>query len=76
MKARERVGSTFCLFGFGFEQDYCAFNRDRLTAEFRRQFEGAGRDGAFVAGTPIMPPDAKPEAVDFYFAEARRPGQY
>ena len=73
---RERVGPHFCLFGYGYEQDYCEFRRERLTAELQRQIEGAGRGGAFVAGTPIMPPDARPEAVDFYFAEARRLGQY
>lgn len=73
---RERVGPHFCLFGYGYEQDYCEFRRERITAELQRQIEGAGRGGAFVAGTPIMPPDARPDAVDFYFAEARRLGQY
>ena len=73
---RQRVGPSFCLFGFGFENDYCTFNRPRLSAELKRQIEGAGRDGAFVVGTPIMPPNARAEAVDFYFAEARRIGKY
>lgn len=69
---RKRVGPRLCLFGFGYENDYCENNRSALSAELRRQFEGAGRDGAFIAGTPIMPPNARPEAVDFYFDEARR----
>jgi uroporphyrinogen-III decarboxylase len=76
VEIRERVGPKFCLFGFGFENDYCTFNRERLSDEFRRQFEGAGKDGAFIAGTPIMPPNANPDAVDFYFAEVRRIGRY
>lgn len=76
VEIRRRVGPKFCLFGFGYERDYCEFNRVGLSAELRRQFEGAGRDGAFIAGTPIMPPNAQPEAVDFYFAEARRIGVY
>ena len=76
VKIRERVGPEFCLFGFGLENDYCTFNRRRLSEEFERQFEGAGKDGAFIAGTPIMPPNADLDAVEFYFAEARRIGQY
>lgn len=66
----------FCLFGFGLEHDYCTFNRAGLTTELQRQIRGAGPHGAFVAGTPIMPPDADPDAVDFYFSEARRLGRY
>jgi len=73
---RERVGPRFCLFGFGRENDYCTFNREGLSSELARQIRGAGSDGAFVVGTPIMPPNAQPEAVDFYFAEARRLGEY
>ena len=73
---RERVGPRFCLFGFAFENDFCTFRREVLSRELARQIHGAGRDGAFVAGTPIMPPNANPEAVDFYFAEARRLGRY
>ena len=69
---RERVGPRFCLFGFGYEHDYCTCNRAGLTAELERQISGAGADGAFVVGTPIMPPDADPAAVDHYFSEARR----
>ncbi|NQU10980.1 hypothetical protein HQ590_09335 [bacterium] len=76
VEIRKRVGPKFCLFGFGYEYDYCTFNRAGLTNEFGRQFAGAGADGAFVAGTPIMPPNANPEAVDFYFREARRIGTY
>lgn len=69
---RRRVGPRFCLFGFGYERDYCTFDRAGLTRELERQVRGAGMDGAFIAGTPIMPPDANPAAVDHYFAEARR----
>jgi len=76
VEVRKRVGPEFCLFGFGYENDYCTFNRERLSGEFQRQFEGAGRDGAFIAGTPIMPPNADPDAVDFYFSEVRRTGKY
>jgi len=76
VKIRRRVGPTFCLFGFGFENDYCTFNQPGLTGELQRQLEGAGRGGAFVAGTPIMPPNAQPAAVDYYFGEARRLGEY
>jgi hypothetical protein len=76
VEIRRRVGPRFCLFGFGYENDYCEFNRDGLTREAQRQIEGAGRDGAFVAGTSIMPPNARPEAVDFYFREVRRLGKY
>ena len=76
VEIRTRVGPDFCLFGFGLEYDYCTFNRASLSSELERQIEGAGRDGAFVAGTPIMPPNALPEAVDFYFSEARRLGKY
>jgi len=73
---RKRVGPRFCLFGFAFENDFCTFRRDLLSSELARQIESAGHDGAFVAGTPIMPPNANPDAVDFYFAEARRLGRY
>ena len=73
---RKRVGDKFCLCGFGFENDYCTVNKSGLTAELHRQIEGAGCNGAFIAGTPIIPPNARPEAVDYYFAEARRLGSY
>ena len=73
---RARVGPRFCLFGFGDENDYCEDARPRLAAALARQFAGAGRDGAFVVGTPIMPPNARPAAVDFYFDEARRVARY
>lgn len=73
---RKRVGAGFCLFGFAFENDFCTFRKEALSREIGRQIAGAGSEGAFVAGTPIMPPNAKPEAVDFYFAEARRLGEY
>jgi len=76
VEIRKRVGPEFCLIGFGFEGDYVRLNRYGLTRELRRQIDGAGRDGAFIAGTPIMPPNAQPEAVDFYFAEAQRLGRY
>ena len=76
VEIRKRVGSRFCLFGFGYENDYCTFDRASLANELRRQLEGAGPEGAFVVGTPIMPPNAVPEAVDFYFSEARRIGRY
>ena len=73
---RRRSGPNFCLFGFGLENDYCEFNRSGLTREVQRQVAGAGQDGAFIAGTPIMPPNAKPAAVSFYFEEVRRLGRY
>lgn len=73
---RKRVGPNFCLFGFGFENDYCIDNRAGLAREIRRQIEGAGRNGAFIAGTPIMPPNANPSTVDYYFNEVRRMGKY
>ena len=76
VEIRKRVGPRFCLFGFGLEYDYCVDNRQGLSAELRRQIEGAGSEGAFVVGTPILPPNARPEAVDFYFSEARRIGVY
>ena len=74
VEIRRRVGPRFCLFGFGFENDYCTSDREGLRAELERQFRGAGADGAFVVGTPIMPPNARPEAVDFYFEQARQLG--
>ena len=69
---RKQVGPDFCLVGFALEEDYISFDRSAISAELRRQIAGAGAKGAFMAGTPIMPPNASPEAVDFYFAEARR----
>lgn len=75
VEIRKRVGPDFCLFGFGYEMDYVTNNREALRQELQRQIEGAGRDGAFIAGTPIMPPDAQPAAVDYYFSEARRLGR-
>jgi hypothetical protein len=68
---RRRVGPAFCLFGYGYESDFCSFNRDGLTAALAHQFEAAG-PRAFIVGTPIMPRDAQPEAVEFYLREARR----
>ena len=76
VEIRQRVGPDFCLFGFGLENDFCTFNRAGLAGELQRQIEGAGSDGAFIVGTPIMPPNAQPEAVEFYFQEARRIGRY
>lgn len=71
---RARVGPSFCLFGFGIEGDYCAFNREGLTRTLEEQYAAAGQCGAFVAGTPLMPPDAQPAAVDYYLDQARRLG--
>jgi len=76
VEIRRRVGPRFCLFGFGFENDYCTFDRQGLRGELERQLQGAGADGAFVVGTPIMPPNAQPRAVDYYFGEARTLGGY
>ena len=74
VEIRKRIGPDRCIFGFGYEIDYIQDNRTALSTELERQFAGAGADGAFVAGTPIMPPDADPGAVEFYFSEARRIG--
>ena len=74
VEIRKRVGPKFCLFGFGYENDYCTFNKEGLTGELQRQIEGAGMNGAFIIGSPIIPPNALPAAVDFYFSEARRLG--
>lgn len=76
VKLRPLVGPKFCLFGYVFENDLCTFNRQGLTQEFSRQVAGAGLAGAFIAGSPIIPPDANPDAVDFYFKEVRRLGEY
>jgi len=73
---RKKAGSSFCLFGYGYEKDYCTANHKGLEQEFLRQLKGAGEEGAFVAGTPIMPPDADPSAVDFYFEIAGKYGGY
>jgi hypothetical protein len=72
VEIRKQIGPKRCIFAYGFEYDFCTDRRDALASELRRQYEGAGRDGAFIAGTPIMPSNASPDAVDFYFAEARR----
>ena len=76
VRLRPLVGHRFCLFGYVFERDLCTFNRQGLSLEFSRQLSGAGLDGAFVAGAPIIPPDANPEALDFYFQEVHRLGKY
>ena len=75
VEIRKRVGESFCLFGYAMESDFCTFNREGLLSELTRQLGGAGANGAFVVGTPIMPPDAQPEAVDFYFDAAFRRGR-
>jgi len=41
-----------------------------------RQFEGSGRNGAFVAGVPIMPSNEDPKAVDFYFYTVKHYGNH
>ncbi len=76
VEIRKKAGGRLCLFSCGYEMDFCDFNRENLTREFTRQLEGAGREGAFIAGTPVMPENAKPEAVDYYFKEIRRIGRY
>jgi uroporphyrinogen-III decarboxylase len=76
VEIRKKVGDRFCLFGYAFENDFCTFNRAGLTAEIRRQIEGAGKNGAFIAGMPIMPPNANPDAVDYYISEVLRLGRY
>jgi uroporphyrinogen-III decarboxylase len=73
---RQRVGHRLCIFGFGREEDFVHFNRQGLSHEIKRQIAGAGANGAFIAGTPIMPPDANPGAVDFYIDEVHRLGMY
>ena len=73
---RQQVGPRFCLHGFAYEFDYIEFNRESITHELNRQIEGAGRDGAFIVSTSIMPANAQPEAVEFYFSEAHRLGRY
>ena len=71
VEIRKKVGMELCLFGFAYEKDFCDFNKKALKDEMYRQVQGAGANGAFIAGTPIMPPDAVPEAVDFYINEVR-----
>jgi hypothetical protein len=73
---RKKVGDRFCLFGYAFENDFCACDREALTRELERQITGAGTNGAFVAGMPIMPPNADPDAVDYYIEEVLRLGGY
>jgi hypothetical protein len=74
VEIRRRVGPHFCLFGFAYENDFCTFNREGLRNELRRQIKGVGMNGAFIVGTPIMPADAVPAAVDYYFQQARELG--
>jgi uroporphyrinogen-III decarboxylase len=76
VKLRPLVGPGFCLFGYVFERDLCTSNREGLSQEFTRQLAGAGLDGAFVAGAPIISSDVSPEALDFYFQQVRRLGEY
>lgn len=76
VEIRRRVGPRFCLVGWTVEKDLVDFRRDLITAETRRQVEGAGLDGAFIAGTTIVSPDTPPAAVDYYFSEVRRLGKY
>ena len=73
---RRIVGDRFCLFGFGNENDYCTGNTVSLESQLKYQIKSAGKNGAFVAGTPVMPDNARPEAVDFYFNTAFRLGDY
>jgi hypothetical protein len=73
---RQQIGNKLAIFGFGDELDFCDFNQDKLASELERQITGAGADGAFVVGTPIMPINAQPAAVDFYFKTARKLGKY
>ena len=75
VQIRKRVGEKFCLFGFAFENDFCQFNYEGLRNEIARQIKGAASEGAFIIGTPIMPANANPEAVDFYFDKAKRLGK-
>lgn len=76
VEIRKRIGNKLCISGFGYELDYCKYNKKALKAEFLRQFEGTGKNGAFAAGTPIMPPNANPDAVDYYFNIAKEYGIY
>ena len=73
--SRSAAHHYFCLFGFAYENDFCTFNRDGLRNELHRQFAGAGMNGAFVAGTPILPANAMPAAVDYNFQQARELGR-
>ena len=70
VEIRRRIGPEFCLHGFAHELDLVEFRRENLARETRRQIEGAGSTGALIAGTSIVPANARPEAVEFYLSEA------
>lgn len=73
---RKKVGQDLGLFGYCYESDLVNFNKNNLSSAFEEQFSGAGLDGAFGAGMPIVPADANPEAVDYYINHARENGRY
>ena len=76
VKIRKIAGPRLCLFGFGNELDFCEYNRTSLRNECERQFKGAGGQGAYIAGTPIMPSNADPRAVEYYFGIVHEKGIY
>lgn len=75
VEIRHHVGKELCIFGYGYERDFCECNFGHIEAELRRQIYGAGLGGAFIAGTTIVPPDADEQAVEFYFTKARQIGE-
>lgn len=74
VEIRKRVGNKICLIGYTPENTLTAFDRAGIIGETRRQIEGAGAEGAFIAGTTIVPADVRPEALDCCFNEVRRYG--
>lgn len=76
VQIRQQVGDKFCLFGYVYEEDLIDFNQKNIEAELIRQFQGAGKNGAFVVGSPIVPPNANIEAVSYYFDFARKYCRY
>ena len=73
---RKKVGQKCCLFGYCYESDLVEFNKDNIAVTFEKQFNEAGLEGAFVAGTPIVPTNAAPEAVEYYINQVKLKGQY
>lgn len=76
-EVRKQVGPTFPLFGNLSPIDHLLQgSAEEVEAEVRRQIKAAGREGAFILFSFVVPVEVSTDQVDIMIAATRKHGKY